>query len=256
VLDAVAGQLPLRVVREPTTGLGRARNTGWRAARADIVAFVDDDCRPAPDLIAQLLDVFAAHPQVGFLGGRVLCGDPRDAPLATTTRRRPMLIRSHRFVPAGLVHGANLAFLRRVLEEIDGFDERLGAGTDYPCEDMEAVGRAVWSGVTGLFHPGPTVYHVHGRRDGAEVERALKAYDIGRGAYYARLWAYPGARSRTAGGWLTSTVVGTMIQPRWGRIGREVRAFRTSRRTVPPRTLAEPQGPSDSRWLSRIRPNG
>ena len=33
----------VRVVSEPTAGLSRARNTGLRAARHDIVAFTDDD---------------------------------------------------------------------------------------------------------------------------------------------------------------------------------------------------------------------
>ncbi len=41
--------LALRVVRhDAPRGPGGARNAGWRAARGALVAFTDDDCRPAP----------------------------------------------------------------------------------------------------------------------------------------------------------------------------------------------------------------
>jgi hypothetical protein len=32
-----------------------------------------------------------------------------------------------------------------------GFDEALGAGTRFPCEDIDAVAAAVWSGVPGAY---------------------------------------------------------------------------------------------------------
>ena len=54
--------LALRVVRhDPPRGPGGARNAGWRAARGALVAFTDDDCRPAPAWLAAGL---AAHERV------------------------------------------------------------------------------------------------------------------------------------------------------------------------------------------------
>ena len=44
-----SGDLDLRVLRrEPAAGPATARNMGWRIARAPIIAFTDDDCRPSP----------------------------------------------------------------------------------------------------------------------------------------------------------------------------------------------------------------
>src|SRR2546423_11745318 len=34
-------------------GPAAARNVGWRTARAPVVAFTDDDCRPAPDWLGR-----------------------------------------------------------------------------------------------------------------------------------------------------------------------------------------------------------
>src|SRR3954453_18483180 len=46
-LRAPAGPPALRILRhESSRGPGAARNTGWRAAAAPLVAFLDDDCAP------------------------------------------------------------------------------------------------------------------------------------------------------------------------------------------------------------------
>jgi len=42
----------LRVVRSSLRGASNARNTGVAATSAPIIAFTDDDCRPAPDWAA------------------------------------------------------------------------------------------------------------------------------------------------------------------------------------------------------------
>ena len=48
---------------EPGTGTpARHRNLGWRAARAPLVAFTDDDCRPEPDWLEVLLAAARRHP--------------------------------------------------------------------------------------------------------------------------------------------------------------------------------------------------
>lgn len=62
----------LRIIPERNLGLTSARMAGLRAICGDIAVLVDDDNVLAPDYLAQVLDIFAAHPRVGAVGGKVL----------------------------------------------------------------------------------------------------------------------------------------------------------------------------------------
>jgi glycosyltransferase involved in cell wall biosynthesis len=73
-LDAAAfAAVPLgnlRVVREPQLGLTAARRRGFTEALAPVALLVDDDNVLAPDYLATVLDLLAAHPKIGALGGK------------------------------------------------------------------------------------------------------------------------------------------------------------------------------------------
>lgn len=89
-----------------------ARNRGWRAARAPIIAFTEDDTVPAPRWLRHGLDSFDSHVDV-------LCGRIEIPPDPAATGARPAR------APAG--GGPCLAncFCRKaLLAALDGFDER------------------------------------------------------------------------------------------------------------------------------------
>src|SRR5437667_5121569 len=65
-------RLRLTALTQPQgAGPGKARNRGAAEATADILAFTDDDCTPAPDWLEKLATRFAANPG-HLLGGRVI----------------------------------------------------------------------------------------------------------------------------------------------------------------------------------------
>src|SRR5271155_2859511 len=66
----------LLTVYQPRPGLGRARNSGWRAARAPIIAFTDDDCYVNSDYVDAVISAFESDPSIAAVGGRVLLYDP------------------------------------------------------------------------------------------------------------------------------------------------------------------------------------
>ena len=71
-LDGVCGVYPwVRLVRQPNGGPGAARNTGARVAEGfELLAFIDDDCRPHPDWIMHLVEAQGGVPG-RLVGGRV-----------------------------------------------------------------------------------------------------------------------------------------------------------------------------------------
>src|SRR5262245_59912347 len=62
----------LRSVFEGRQGLSYGRNTGIVMARGGIITFSDDDVRVAPNWIDELHKTFVAHPEIDYVGGRVL----------------------------------------------------------------------------------------------------------------------------------------------------------------------------------------
>ncbi|MBR0697921.1 glycosyltransferase family 2 protein [Bradyrhizobium lablabi] len=185
-------------------GLGAARNLGWQNARGAIVAFTDDDCYPAPDYVDAMVAAFADHPGAGAIGGRILLHNPKHARITIEESEAPRLYPKRTFVRAGTLQGANLAFRREALQAIGGIDPELGAGTRFPCEDIDAVTAVLWAGFDACFDPRPTVQHDHGRAE-AEVPALLNSYDRGRGSFYAKYILRPDTRATFVLRWLSST---------------------------------------------------
>lgn len=178
--------LYVKTVLEPKQGLSFARNTGWHSAIGEIIAFTDDDCYVSKDYVNSVIQVFDEDPNIGFLGGRILLFDQLDHRITTNESLRRNEFRPRTFIPANAIHGANFAFRKGVLEQIGGFDERLGTGTPFPSEDLAAAAAAVWSDAMGVYDPRPVVYHHHGRRTKKEVQELMNSYHAGRGAYYIK----------------------------------------------------------------------
>lgn len=94
------------------------RNAGWRAARAPIIAFTDDDCRPPPEWLERALTAAQRHPGA-IIQGTTL-PDPREEPLLLAPHAQTNKV----FPPHHGAHTCNIVYPRDVLEQLGGFDER------------------------------------------------------------------------------------------------------------------------------------
>ena len=183
------------MIRLEIPGTSRARNAGWKEARAPIVAFTDDDCAVSSDWTTRVEAAFA-DPQIGFVTGRVLAD--RDASIASSAVVDDTPKRfDERSDPAGFGSGANMAFRKSALEVIGGFDEGMGPGTSLrAAEDQDAFWRATrTAGVVGLYDPGIVVTHRLWRTRRGAVGREY-AYGVGAGALAVKL-----IRSDDPGAW-------------------------------------------------------
>ncbi len=177
---------PVTYVLEPRPGLGCARNAGLRNSSGEILAFTDDDCYPAHDFLEQVWLGFRDL-SVGYITGRVMLHDPSDSPQTINELKAPLTFPGRYFHRPADVLGANMAFRRRVLLQLDGFDPLFGAGALLASgEDLDAAGRASAAGWIGQYRPEVVVSHHHGRK-ASDLTRLRKAYDIGRGAYHMKL---------------------------------------------------------------------
>jgi glycosyltransferase involved in cell wall biosynthesis len=174
-------------VRCEQPGASRARNEGWRRARHDIVAFIDDDILVDEDWANALVRAFDEYPDAAFVTGQV--DFPRDEwieyPVAVLIEPEPFSIDRDCAVDPG--HGANFAARRRALEAVGGFDELLGAGAKFPAaEDKDVMDRLISSGERGQYDPRISVLHVPWRSR-REIVRLTWTYGLGSGVRMAKL---------------------------------------------------------------------
>jgi len=122
-----AGVSGLAYVHEPGPGLHRARHAGARAARGEIVVYVDDDVIALPGWLAAIVAPFA-DPSVGCAGGKVL---PRwEAEPPPWWKGVPPYFLSlldlgeaaRDFGPEEGAHGCNMAVMRKALFACGGFN--------------------------------------------------------------------------------------------------------------------------------------
>jgi len=71
VVREFSGIPHLRFVHEPVVGVSRARNTAWRNAQGEYVAFLDDDAIACRGWLEKYLEVFESFaPRPGVVGGK------------------------------------------------------------------------------------------------------------------------------------------------------------------------------------------
>lgn len=120
--------LPARRVVVDGPGLAAARNAGWREATGDVTVWFDDDCRPHPGALAAYRTAFLVDPDLAAAGGPVQLAWPGGAPPAWFSSSLAAYYSAIDAVVGSVTYpfGTNMAIRRSWLDEVGGFDERLG----------------------------------------------------------------------------------------------------------------------------------
>lgn len=88
-----------RLFREMQPGQANARRLGLREARGQLIIFVDQDNVLHPDYLAEVVSLFARHPEVGLAGGKSLPEFEVDPPPWTREFWPLLALRDHGDVP-------------------------------------------------------------------------------------------------------------------------------------------------------------
>jgi glycosyltransferase involved in cell wall biosynthesis len=107
-----------------------ARNTGIRAAKSEILAFTDADCRPEPDWLLNLVQPFVDC-AIGLVAGEIKAL-PGHSLLERHADRQETLSQKHTLANAFCPYGqtANLAVRRQAFEKVGLFRPYLTTGGD------------------------------------------------------------------------------------------------------------------------------
>jgi glycosyltransferase involved in cell wall biosynthesis len=147
------------IVRGAIPGASAARNAGWRAARAPVVLFVDDDIRAPRDLAARHL---AAHAR----GANAVLGHVRWAPELKVTPFMHWVDRGVQFDWRTIAgegpkwwhfYTANASASRALLEAVGGFDE---VELPFLYEDLDLARRMSDHGLWMAYDAGAVADHL------------------------------------------------------------------------------------------------
>jgi glycosyltransferase involved in cell wall biosynthesis len=128
----------------------RQRNIGWRHARGALIAFTDDDCRPAERWLEGLVACAAEFP------GAIVQGTTRPDPLQAAALSTPHVRTIWVEAPGRNTQTCNILYERDLLERIGGFDEAFPAPA---AEDVDLALRALAAGAVLVGAPEAVVYH-------------------------------------------------------------------------------------------------
>jgi O-antigen biosynthesis protein len=167
VARVVSGAPLFNIRHEKNFGLSVARNTGITAATGEIVAFTDSDCRADEDWLYYLVGSLAGSEFVGVGGPNLL--PPDDSGVAAAVMVSPggpahvmLTDREAEHIP-----GCNMAFYKRTLEEIGGFDPIFMKAGD----DVDVCWRLQQAGCKIGFSPSAFVWHYRRSTIGAYLKQ-------------------------------------------------------------------------------------
>ena len=139
------------VTLPPGHGPAALRNAGWRASRAPLVVFTDDDCRPPAHWLRALQAAATKHP------GAIVQGATHPDPDELGVFEHAPHARSQQIEPPHpMAQTCNILYPRELLERVGGFDEAFPQAVG---EDTDLALRARAAGAAYVGAPDALTYH-------------------------------------------------------------------------------------------------
>ena len=185
------------LANEENLGFVRSCNRGARAARGDLLVFLNNDTQVQPGWLDALVETFQLRPDAGLVGSRLVYPDGlqqeaggivwADGSASLYGHLDDPGKPEYSYLRAvDYCSGASLAIRRSLFASLGGFDE-LYAPAYY--EDTDLAFRVRQRGLQVYYQPLSTVVHYEGMTAGTELVRSagVKRYQaINREKFFAR----------------------------------------------------------------------
>jgi hypothetical protein len=201
-------------------GLSDARNTGLRAARCAVTAFLDDDAVARPGWLASLVEPYG-DPDVVATGGSIHPRWPASRPRWLPPEFDWVVGCSYRGLPesAGVIRnpiGANMSIRTRLALGVGGFDSAIGRTAMQPrgCEETVLAIRltACYPRSSVVYVPTASVdHHVAGERTRFRYF-VRRCWHEGQSKAYVVCSVGPGAGLDRERRYLTSVLPGALVR--------------------------------------------
>ena len=150
----IASEFPFKLISTPNLGLSSARNTGLEAATGEIVAYIDDDAYPDEHWLRFLALTFMEDNYAG-VGGPNLSplGDGWKADVIANAPGPNHVLLTDK--TAEHIPGVNMAFRKKALQAIGGFDTKFrvaGDDVDLCWRIQENVGPIGFAPTAVVWH--------------------------------------------------------------------------------------------------------
>lgn len=173
-----------RVINEPKQGLSHARNRGWKEARGEYIAYMDDDAKAAPEWCEKILHSFrTVEPKPVAVGGKILPWYRVEPPQWFSDE---LEIRSWGEDIGYLqpprrnfgFSGSNMAFTKDILGNYGGFSTQLGmvGGKMRFGEELDLFLRIADRQKLYWYDPNIIVYHFVPKRNISIIYQIKRAF--------------------------------------------------------------------------------
>jgi GT2 family glycosyltransferase len=180
----------IRYLWTHSVGLSRARNAGITAAQHAIVAIIDDDMLVTPAWFGSLIQALLHAGERAVVTGRVL-PTAAEVPGGFVPTFMPSAVPAvyKGRIGTDVLAGGHMATYRFILDAVGGFDERLGAGADFPAADDNDLGFRLLEAGYRIVYASEAVLHHRAWRGKGEYLQIRWSYGRGKGGFYTKYFS-------------------------------------------------------------------
>lgn len=150
----IVKRYPVIYIFQEKGGPAKARNSGWKNAKGEIICFTDADCIPSRNWVSSLISDYISDEISGVGGSYEILNS--DNLLSSCIHEEIMQRHLRMSKETNYLGSFNLSLRRSLLEKIGGFDESFKMASS---EDRELSYRIIKNGKKLIFNQDIKVYH-------------------------------------------------------------------------------------------------